>query len=655
MEDGTLTEQREARLRVVFGALMLVVLLAALDQTIVATALPTIVGDLGGLEHISWVVTAYLLAQTVVTPLYGKLGDIYGRKVVLQAAIVIFLIGSALCGVAQGMVELIMFRAIQGLGGGGLMVTAQATVGDIVPPRERGRYQGLFGAVFGVATVVGPLMGGFFVEQLSWRWIFYVNIPLGILALGVIAVALRAPVSRRAHVIDYPGAALIAGALTCLVLATSLGGTTYAWSSPLILGLLGGGIILACAFVLVESRAVEPVLPLELFRNRVFTVASMIGLVVGFALFGSVTFMPLYLQVVQGESPSNAGLLMAPMMAGLLVTSIASGRLIMKVGRYKPFPIVGTAVTAVGLLLLSRLDAGSSLPAASISMLVLGLGLGAVMQVLVLAVQNAVDYEHLGVATSGATLFRSIGGSIGVSAFGAIFANQLQGDLSAELGGGASRLPQTLEPSAVNALPPALHQAYVVAFSDALHPVFLSAAFVVLGAFALTWLLDDQPLRKTVESAGTGESFAMPRDQTSLEEIEQALTSLVSRENRYRVYGRLAVRAGLDLSPRATWLLARLGEGPAAGCDELAARLRLEPQRLRPVIGELADAGLAEDGDPVELTTAGSVAHERLVAARREGLAELLQDWSPEEHAEVAAMLSRLARAITAEAPPAGR
>jgi EmrB/QacA subfamily drug resistance transporter len=551
------------------------------------------------------------------------------------------------------MVELILFRAIQGFGGGGLMVTAQATVGDIVPPQERGRYQGLFGAVFGVATVIGPLMGGFFVEQLSWRWIFYVNVPLGILSLGVIAVSLRAPVTRRAHVIDYPGAALIAVALTCLVLATSLGGTTYAWSSPQILGLIGAGLFLAGVFVLVERHAAEPVLPLELFRNRVFTVASMTGLIVGFALFGSVTFMPLYLQVVQGKSPTTAGLLMSPMMAGLLVTSIASGRLIMRVGRYKPFPIAGTAITTVGLLLLSRLDAGSSLLAASLSMLVLGLGLGAVMQVLVLAVQNAVDYEHLGVATSGTTLFRSIGGSIGVSVFGAIFANQLHGNLSAELGGKATQLPNTLEPRALNALPSALHHAYVVAFAEALHPVFLAAAAVALLAFALTWLLREQPLRRTVEGSGPSESFAVPRDQTSLEEIERALTSLASRENRVRLYQRLATRAGLDLSPRATWLLARLGEAPETDRADLSQRFRLEPDRLELAIEELAVAGLAADGGRVTLTPSGSAAHTRLVAARREGLAELLTEWSPEEHADVAAMLSRLARAMTAEAPPA--
>ena len=340
---------------VAFTGLMLVLLMAALDQTIVSTALPTIVGDLGGLNHISWVVTAYLLAQTAVTPVYGKLGDLYGRKIMLQIALVIFLVGSALCGAAQSLTMLIVFRAIQGLGGGGLMVGTMAAIGDVVPPRDRGRYQGLFGAVFGLASVIGPLLGGFFTSTLSWRWIFYVNLPIGVIAFGVLAVTLPSRTDEIRHKVDYLGAALLAAALSAIVLMCTLGGTDYAWGSPQIIGLGLAAILLVVMFVVTERRAAEPVLPPHLFSNRVFTVTSAIGLIVGFALFGSVTYLPLFLQVVNGASPTGSGLQILPLMGGLLITSIVSGQIISNTGRYKPFPIVGTAVMVTGLALLSTM------------------------------------------------------------------------------------------------------------------------------------------------------------------------------------------------------------------------------------------------------------------------------------------------------------
>ena len=480
----------------IFGALMLVILLAALDQTIVATALPTIVGELGGLQHLSWVVTAYLLASTVTGPVYGKLGDLYGRKIVLQAAIVIFLVGSALCGIAQGMTELIVFRAVQGLGAGGLMVTTIAVVGDIIPPRDRGKYQGLFGAVFGVSTVIGPLLGGFFVDNLSWRWIFYVNLPLGALALFVIGAVFRSRAEHVRHSIDYLGAATLAGGLACVVLFTSLGGTTEPWESAQSVALLVLGVVLLVVFLFVERRAAEPILPLELFRNRTFAVTSAIGFIIGLSLFGSVTYLPLFLQIVKGKSPTASGLVLTPMMAGLLVTSIVAGRTISRIGRYRPFPIIGTALMTVGMVLLSQLDRHSTILYAAAGMLVVGLGLGMVMQVLVLAVQNAVDFRVMGVATSGSVLFRQVGGSIGLAIFGSIFANSLHAKLAAYLPPGAHPA-KSVSPSVVKRLPPAMHDAYVRAVAGSLHPVFVTAAAIAVVGFLLTWLLHDVPLGTT--------------------------------------------------------------------------------------------------------------------------------------------------------------
>jgi EmrB/QacA subfamily drug resistance transporter len=501
------------RVRLIFGALMLVILLASLDQTIVATALPTIVGDLGGLEHLSWVVTAYLLASTITGPLYGKFGDLYGRKPTLQVAIVIFLVGSMLCGIAQNMPELISFRAVQGLGAGGLITTTIAVVGDIIPPRDRGRYQGIFGAVFGVSTIVGPLLGGFFVDNLSWRWIFYVNLPVAAVAMVVIGAVFHTRAERVEHAVDYAGAALLAGGLSAVVLFTSLGGTTFAWSSSESIVLAVLGVVLLAVFLVAERRASEPILPLELFRNRIFSVCAGIGFIIGLALFGSVTYLPIFLQVVKGQSPTASGLQLTPMMGGLLVTSIVSGRLISRFGRYKPFPVAGTAVMTVGMVLLSRLDIHSTGPYAALSMLVLGLGLGMVMQVLVLAVQNAVDYRHMGVATSGSLLFRQVGGSIGIALFGAIFANRLRGNLASHLPPGAS-VPKTVSPAAVADLPPAVHAGYVQAVSAALHPVFVVAAIVAVFSFLLTFLLREVPLRDSARPLD-GEEFAAAGSEES--------------------------------------------------------------------------------------------------------------------------------------------
>ena len=500
-----------SRVGPVFGALMLVMLMASLDSTIVSTALPTIAGDLGGISKLPWVVTAYLLTSTITTPIAGKLGDMYGRKLVLQSALVVFLIGSALCGLSSSMTELILFRGLQGLGGGALVVGTQAVIGDIVSPRERGRYAGLMGGVFGVSTVVGPLIGGLFVDHLSWNWIFYINLPIGLVTLVVLQVVLHVPSTTAGRSIDYAGIALLATSLTSIVLYTSLGGNTYGWwSTPMIL-LLALSVVAAAGFVLVERRASEPILPLSLFSNRVFTVASVIGFIVGASLFGSVTYLPLYLQIVKGASPTESGLELLPLMAGVLIASIGSGQVITRAGRYKIFPIVGTGLMVVGMFLLARLGAGTSLFVADVYMFVVGLGLGFVMQVLILAVQNAADYRDLGVATASATLFRSVGGTIGVPIFGAIFTNQLASHLAAKLPpGAAAQLPAHIGPGVIDKLPEAIKSAYVDAYATSLHPVFLLAAGLAVLAFAFTWMLEERPLRQTVADQGIRDSFASP-------------------------------------------------------------------------------------------------------------------------------------------------
>jgi EmrB/QacA subfamily drug resistance transporter len=604
----------------VVGGLMLVMLLASLDQTIVSTALPTIVKDLGGLQHISWVVTAYLLAVTCVTPLYGKLGDQFGRKVVLQGALVIFLIGSALCGLANGMTELIAFRALQGLGGGGLMVSAQAAIGDVVPPSERGKWSGLFGAVFGVSSVAGPLIGGFLTSSVSWRWIFYVNLPLGLFALVVLAVALPSPSERRRHAIDVAGTTLLAVALASLVLLTTLGGTSYAWDSAFIvgLGLLSVGAI--ALFRRAEQRAAEPILPPKLFGNRVFVMTSAIGFVVGFALFGGLTFLPLFMQTVRGYSPTESGLQLLPLMAGLLGTSILSGQIITRTGRYRAWPIAGTAVATGGLLLLSGLDATTSGATAALYMLVLGAGLGMVMQVLVLAVQNAVDYEELGVATSGATLFRSIGGSLGTAVLGAVFSNRLD------------TLKVIEDPTS--------------AFTDALSLVFLVAAGATVLAFVLAWLLPERPLRTTV---GLNHVFAVPEDTDSVREVIHDVDQKLGREGSRDFLRRVTARAELDIPPLGSFLLARAASEGSIDLDQLSAMHNIDRQRLRDACIALHGSALLVDADgSTGLTAAGAEAVDRLADARYDALCEMAEEWHPEEHPELAALLHELSDDLAA-------
>jgi len=644
------------RMNLVFLTVVGGMLLAALDQTIVSTALPTIVGDLGGADHLSWVVSAYLLTDTIATVLAGKFGDLFGRKLVFQVSATVFVIASAACGFAQGMSWLIAWRAVQGLGAGGLAVTATAVIGDVIPLRERGKYQGALGAVFGVTTVLGPLLGGLFTDHLSWRWAFYVNLPIGIGVVALAAVTMPRIAATGRAVVDYLGVAFVSVGAGCLTLAVSWGGTQYAWGSPTIVGLFVVSAVSLGLFVLAESRATDPILPLRLFRSSVFTISVVLAFIVGFAMLGAMTFLPTYLQYVDGVSATESGLQMLPLVIGLLATSVTSGTVIGRTGRYRWFPIVGSLVMALGLWLLSRMTTSTPWGVRALYMLVLGAGIGLCMQVLTIIVQNTAAYRDLGVATSGVTFFRTLGSSFGASIFGTVYANVLGNRLPAAYAASPGVDPtRTTTPAGLHSYPEDEITHIVQAYAHALHVVFLSAVPVALVAFALAWFLKEVPLRESsrVGASDVGDGFGMPEDSDRVRQLELAIGRLMRRATRDDL-AHMWRESGTRLAVADAWCLAQvyvrreLGVRPTL--VSVARRVRVPQEVLAPAFAAALQRGLlTEDGDELGLTEAGEREIAQLVRARRTWLAHELSDWGADDDVLLGEALTNVARRLLDE------
>ncbi|MDO3636203.1 MDR family MFS transporter [Mycolicibacterium sp. KC 300] len=616
------------RRNLVFVAVLLGMLLAALDQTIVATALPTVVADLGGAGHQSWVVTSYLLASTIATAIVGKLGDLFGRKLVFQVAILFFLAGSVLCGLSESMTMLVASRALQGIGGGAIMVTATALIGEVIPLRDRGRYQGALGAVFGVTTVVGPLLGGFFTDHLTWRWAFWINVPVAIVVLIVAATAIPALARGARPAIDYAGIVLVGLGASGLTLATSWGGGEYAWGSPVIIGLFVGSAVALAAFVWAERRAAEPILPMRLFASPVFTVCCVLSFIVGFAMLGALTFLPTFMQFVDGVSATESGLRTLPMVAGLLITSTGSGILVSRTGRYKIFPVVGTAVMAVAFVLLSRMDATTPLLLQSLYLLVLGTGIGLCMQVLVLTVQNTSAFTDLGVSTSGVTFFRTIGSSFGAAIFGSLFANFLDDRIGAAVIASGAPPAAAESPQALHELTAQQAAPIVTAYADSLGLVFLCAAPVALVGFFVALLLKEVPLREmeTGVAVDLGESFGMPSTETPEKLLETTIGRLMRNSPDIRLRN-VAGCPGCELDVARLWALLQIyRHNQAFGTADLttiADRLRIPCEVIEPIFGRLVETGYAlRTGNRLWLTQRGA----RQVDAASAALVSLIVD-----------------------------